>query len=102
MEEKFTIEMADGTRLIDLQLNGNNYIANFIIPEEVFAEENLCGVTLNGEYHEQMVLDGRSDVRDGDKEQTWFILRDMNAQELKDLDIAAKLDYLAMEMGVEL
>nr|DAG31485.1 MAG TPA: hypothetical protein [Caudoviricetes sp.] len=98
-KEKFTIILADGTRLINLTMNGNNFIADHVIADEVLSADNLIGVTINDEYHDQMVLDGKTDV---DGENTWFILRDMTAEELKDLDIAAKLDYLAMEMGVEL
>lgn len=98
-KEKFTIILADGTRLINLTMNGNNFIADHVIADEVLSADNLIGVTINDEYHDQMVLDGKTDV---DGENTWFILRDMTAEELKDLDIVAKLDYLAMEMGVEL
>lgn len=97
-KEKFTVVLADGTRLINLTMNGNNFIADHVIADDVLSADNLIGVTINDEYHDQMVLDGKADV----DECTWFILRDMTAEELKDLDVAAKLDYLAMELGVEL
>lgn len=101
MEEKFTIELADGTRLT-ASLNGNNFITDHVIPDEMLCEDNLIGVKINGEYHQQMVLDGKNDVYFDGKEQTWFILRDITTAELKEMEVNAKLEYLAMELGVEL
>lgn len=83
-------------------MNGNNYIADHVISDDVFSADNLIGVLINGELHDQMVLDGKTDYYIDGAEQTWFILRDMTAAELKEMEINAKLDYLAMEMGVEL
>lgn len=77
MDEKHTIRFADGMILENLELNGNNYIADHVISDTLFSAENLEGVIINGEYHKRMVLDGKNDV-DG---RTWFILRDMTQDE---------------------
>lgn len=75
-----TITLSDGTKLKNLELNGNNYIAPTIIEDSVF-EGNLGMVTISDgectETHTDMVLI-QNQVVDGE---SWFILEDKTAQQ---------------------
>ena len=65
----YKITLADGTVLKNLELNGNNYIAEGVIEDSVF-EGNLDTVT---------VTDGKSNrVVDG---KSWFVLGEKTAQQ---------------------
>lgn len=69
----YTITLADGTRLENLELNGNNFISDKIIADTVF-DKNLTTITItDGEtvetYTDMMLYSNRID---GGK--TWFVL----------------------------
>lgn len=70
----YTITLADGTKLENLDFSGNNYIAQEIIKDSVF-EGNLSKVTISdgkitNTYHD-MVLIQNTTYGDG---HSWFIL----------------------------
>jgi len=93
--EKSTIELFDGTKIENLTVNGNNYIADKILSSSIFAPENLVSVKINGTEHTNMVLVQNMTV-DG---VSWFILRDRTEQEVKEIEINAKIDYLMTLQG---
>lgn len=69
----YTITLADGTKIGNLVLNGNNYISDEIIPGSVF-DGNLDTVTItNGKtteiYTDMMLYSNRID---GGK--SWFVI----------------------------
>lgn len=69
----YTIVLADGTRIENLELNGNNFISKRIIDDSTF-DGNLSTVTItNGEttetYTDMMLYSNRVD---GGK--SWFVL----------------------------
>jgi len=69
----YTIILTDGTRLENLELNGNNFISATIIDDTVF-DGNLSSVTItNGDttetYTEMMLYSNRID-----NGKTWFVL----------------------------
>ena len=76
------IKLEDGTILNNLILNGNNYISDKIIPNEIF-ENNLSTVTISDgeaiENHSNMKLVANR-VIDG---KTWFILAEKTVEELE-------------------
>lgn len=76
----YTITLNDGTKLTNLELNGNNYIAEGVIKDSVF-NGNLAKVTITDgkttETYEDMVL--ISNRVDGGR--SWFILGEKTAQE---------------------
>ena len=76
----FTITLADGTVLKNLELNGNNYIAEGVIDDAVF-KDNLATVTITDgkttETYEDMVL--LSHRVDGGR--SWIVLGEKSAQE---------------------
>lgn len=96
--EKHTIELANGKRLTDLQMNGNNFISAVSIPDGTLTAENLTQVTIDGEVHSNMLL---VDCKQIGTNEYWFILRDRTDQELRDMEINSKIEYLAMIQGVE-
>ncbi len=94
--EKVTIELFDGTKLEDLEVNGNNYIAKKEINSNVFAPENLVTVKINGEEHQNMVL-VQNMIVDG---VSWFILRERTDAEVQAMEMNAKIDLLMSLQGV--
>lgn len=97
----YTITLADGTVLDELALNGNNYISRKPISPEVFAG-NLSPVAIRDgereETHDHMALVQCKQMAG----ETWFILRDLAAQEIRDIKTQADIEYLAMMVDVEL
>ena len=76
----YKITLADGTVLKNLELNGNNYIAEGVIDDAVF-KDNLATVTItDGETAEtftDMILMSNI-VRDN---RSWFVLGEKSAQQ---------------------
>lgn len=76
----YTITLADGRKLENLELNGNNYIAEGVIEDSVFTD-NLSTVTISDgettETFEDMVL--LSNRVDGGR--SWIVLGEKTPQE---------------------
>lgn len=76
----YTITLNDGTKLTDLELNGNNYIAKGVIEDSVF-KDNLAKVIITDgkttETYEDMAL--ISNRVDGGR--SWFILGEKSPQD---------------------
>ena len=75
-----SIRLADNTELKDLELNGNNYISDTIVDDEIF-ENNLDVVTVtdeNGsvEYHDMKLIQNKVCGA-----QSWFILVEKTEEE---------------------
>ena len=96
--ENITIALSNGTELTGLELNGNNYISPEKLTEDTFAD-GLSPVVINGEEHEQMALMQCIQHADG---RTWFILRDVTAEEVAQAKLRADIDFLALMTDVEL
>lgn len=96
--ENITIALSNGTELTGLELNGNNYISPEKLTEDTFAD-GLSPVVINGEEHEQMALVQCIQHADG---RTWFILRDVTAEEVAQAKLRADIDFLALMTNVEL
>lgn len=79
----YKITLHDGTVLENLELNGNNYIAEGVIEDSVFAD-NLATVTITDgtttETYKDMVL--LSNRVDGGR--SWFILGEKTEQQKKE------------------
>ena len=96
--ENITIALSNGTELTGLELNGNNYISPEKMTEDTFAD-GLSPVVINGEEHEQMALVQCIQHADG---RTWFILRDVTAEEVAQAKLRADIDFLALMTDVKL
>ena len=71
----YTIKLYDGTMLDNLELNGNNFISNTIIPDSVF-ENNLKTVELFDGENTQILTDQFLAANRVENNQTWFVLID--------------------------
>ena len=76
----FTITLADGTKLENIELNGNNYIAEGVLDDAVF-KDNLSTVTItDGEttatYEDMVLLSNRVDGG-----RSWIVLGEKSAQQ---------------------
>ena len=96
--ENIMIALSNGTELTGLELNGNNYISKEALTEETF-NDGLSPVVINGEEHEQMALVQCIQHADG---RTWFILRDVTAEEVAQAKLRADIDFLALMTDVKL
>lgn len=91
----YTIILTDGTKLENLELNGNNFISEEIIADDVFAG-NLGTVTVtNSEtteiYTDMMLYSNRID---GGK--TWFVLGEKTEQQKMREEIASLHQMIEM------
>lgn len=96
--ETITITLSNGTELTGLELNGNNYISLERLTEETFAD-GLAPVVIDGEEHEQMALVQCIQHEDG---RSWFILRDVTAEEVAQAKLRSDIDFLALMSDIEL
>lgn len=76
----YTITLHDGTKLENLELNGNNFIAKGVIEDSVFTD-NLATVvitdgTTTNNYTDMALVINR--VENG---RSWFVLREKTEQE---------------------
>ena len=103
MEERtFKITLADGTAFEGLGLNGNNFISKTKLTEEDFADK-LSTVVIEGSDGSVEELENLELVqiqRYG--KEYWFILRQLSAQELRDLKTQADIEYIAMMADIDL
>ncbi len=102
MDEKvYKITLADGTKIENLVLNGNNFISGKEITREMF-ENNLSPVTISDgetdEIHDNMALVQITDMN-GKKA---FILRDISEDELREIKNRADIEYIAMMASIDL
>lgn len=95
----YTITLADGTKLKNLELNGNNYISETVIEDSVF-EDNLDTVKISDGSTTETFTDMRlmsNIVRDN---RSWFVLGEKSAQQKKDEETARKLAEMEQAMAV--
>lgn len=95
----YTITLADGTKLKNLELNGNNYIAEGVIEDSVF-EGNLDTVTITDGETTETFTDMRlmsNIVRD---ERSWFVLGEKSAQQKKEEAMAKQIAEMQKAMTV--
>lgn len=76
----YTITLHDGTKLENLELNGNNFIAEGVVEDSVFTD-NLATVvitdgTTTNNYTDMALVINR--VENG---RSWFVLREKTEQE---------------------
>ena len=95
----YTITLADGTKLKNLELNGNNYIAEGVIEDSVF-EGNLDTVTITDGETTETFTDMRlmsNIVRDN---RSWFVLGEKSAQQKKEEAMEKQMAELQKAMSV--
>lgn len=97
----YKLILADGTEIKNLTKNGDNYISDKKIDENLF-KGNLSTLTItdgeetitmqNAELIQQIECDGKF----------WICFRELSERELKDMDMEAKIEYLAMMTDVDI
>ena len=97
----YKLILADGTEIKNLTKNGDNYISDKKIDENLF-RGNLSTLTItdgeetitmeNAELIQQIEFDGKF----------WICFRELSERELKDIDMEAKIEYLAMMTDVDI
>lgn len=102
MDEKiYTITLDDGTQIENLRMNGNNFISQEPIDQEIF-EGILSTVTINNgetvKMHENMEL---VQVTKMDNEY-WFVLRDVPPNEIANSKLRSDVDYIAMMADIDI
>ena len=109
MEKRtFTVTLADGTSISNLELNGNNFISKTELTPETFSgklskvkiegpEDCFDDAGLIGEHKNMELVQVK---KYGDE--YWFILRDLSQEELKELKNRGDIEYIAMMSGIEL
>lgn len=100
MEKTITITLADGTKLENLGLNGNNYISDEEIDSTVF-EDNLHRVEIHdSETGETTVLHDAELVQLVKyDEECWFIFREKSPEEADIEALNAAIIELAEIIG---
>lgn len=105
MEKSWKITLADGTELKNLGLNGNNFISETEVTEDIF-RGNLSKVIIEGKENGQpvkneykhMELVQIAHYEDG----YYFVLRELSQDELEKMKTQADIEYLAMMTNVDL
>ena len=100
----YKITLEDGKELKDLELNGNNFIANTVIEDEVF-EDNLGKITITDEegnteeYKDMKII--KNKAIDG---KSWLVFKQKTEkekleewQELQDEELEAIIEALEEE-----
>lgn len=102
MEEKiYTLILADGTRIENLTMNGNNFVSKTELTESMFLE-NLTPVVISDgihmENHQAMEFVQITKHDDG-----WYlVLIDIPESELALRKMNSNIQYLSMMTGVDL
>ena len=104
MEEKeiFSIKLANGTQITDLELNGNNFVSNTEITPEMF-DGGLLEVEISSNKGVNYTIKNAEIIQILQKDSQWFfILRETPEIQRILEQISANIDYIAMETGVDL
>ena len=107
----FTVTLADGTQLAELELSGNNFISKNEITEETFRGK-LSKVTITGdadadeagligEHHnmELVQIAHYSQAVHGCTDGWYFVLRDIPPEEQEIRQLRADVDFALMLSG---
>lgn len=93
----YKITLADGTKLENLELNGNNYIAEGVVDDSVF-KDNLATVTITDgtettTYEDRVLLSHRVDGG-----RSWIVLGVKSEKEKQEEATARKIAELEQAM----
>lgn len=89
----YTITLADGTVLSNLELNGNNFIANGIVEDIVF-KNNLDTVIISDDENTETYTDMQllsNIVREG---RSWIVLGEKTEQQKREEQVIRQIDEM--------
>lgn len=102
MDEKtYTITLEDGTVIDNLHLNGNNFISQEPIDQEIFYGNLGTVIISNGENeetHKNMELIKLDKIDDN----YWFILMEIPESKIFMAKLRSDMDYLAMMTDINI
>lgn len=76
----YTITLHDGTKLENLELNGNNFIAEGVVEDSVFTD-NLATVVITDGTTANNYTDMALVINRVENGRSWFVLREKTEQE---------------------
>lgn len=94
----YTITLSNGTKLENLELNGNNYISEQIIGDSVF-EGGLDTVEISDGETTETFTDMRLMSNRVDNGKSWFVLGEKTAQQKKDEALSLELEEMRQAMN---
>ncbi len=110
-DEKFTITLSDGTKLTELELNGNNFVSKTEVTEDTFrgklgrviitgdAETDEVGI-IGEHYNMELVqIAHYTQAVHGVSDGWYFVLREIPAEELEKRQLRADVDFAIMLGG---
>lgn len=98
---QYTITLADGQKITGLSKNGDNFVSKTQVDESIF-DGNLSTMTVSDGETEQ-VLNNVELIQQVEYKDGWYLaFRELTAQELRDMEIDAKIDYIAMMAYVDM
>jgi len=95
----YTITLHDGTRLENLELNGNNYIAEGVIDDSVF-EDNLATVAINDGTDTQNYVDMFLVCNRVENGRSWIVLAEKSEQQKAEEAMNRTIDELRQAMAI--
>lgn len=93
-----SIELSDGTVIDNLEVNGNCFLSDVNIKNELLADEMLSSIIINEETYTNVTL-VRKWQQNG---KTWIALRKKTDDEIWKEQYKSNLDYIAMMSDVDL
>lgn len=102
MEDKIcTITLADGTELENLTLNGENYVSLLPVSMDIF-EGNCSPMIISDGKHEVIHENAEAIQVAKYGKEYWIAFRDIPAQELRERQYRADIDYIALMADIDL
>ena len=102
MKKNYTLTLANGTKIENLGLNGNNFVSDSEIDLAVF-EGNLDILTIYKDDEVVQIMNNAEVIQQAHYDDGWYIcFRELSPQELNEIKFNAKLEYIAMMTDVEL
>lgn len=92
------IELSDGSVIQDLEINGNCFISENNIKDELLTDDMLSKIMIDGATYKNITL-VRKWVQDN---KTWLALRQKSEDEIWKEQYKSNLDYIAMMSNVDL
>lgn len=100
-DKKYSITLSDGTVINNLSKNGDNYISESELTDDIFAGNCSPVIISDGEItetHDHMELVQITPVGND----YWFVLRDFTNDELERIKLRSDIEYISMMAGIEL
>lgn len=94
----YTITLSNGTKLENLELNGNNYISEQIIEDSVF-EGGLDTVEISDGETTETFTDMRLMSNRVDNGKSWFVLGEKTAQQKKEEALLLEMEEMRQAMN---